>query len=157
MKKCLIAPVLKGLDKDLVIERLGMILATMDNDTQLEEILYELADGVPASVEEWDSYADDIVSKLRAKFMYMDIISVESVDVNPIKSVIKVKIRTSRWFRNADDANAYALAEAGSRYKMDSSYRQMEEYPFELKYEDVNSIEIPSSELSDFGFEVNNF
>lgn len=157
MKKCLIAPVLKGLDKDLVIERLGMILATMDNDTQLEEILYELADGVPASVEEWDSYADDIVSKLRAKFMYMDIISVESVDVNPIKSIIKVKIRTSRWFRNADDANAYALTEVGSRYKMDSSYRQTEEYPFELKYEDVNSIEIPSSELSDFGFEVNNF
>lgn len=157
MKKCLIAPVLKGLDKDLVIERLGMILATMDNDTQLEEILYELADGVPASVEEWDSYADDIVSKLRAKFMYMDIISVESVDVNPIKSIIKVKIRTSRWFRNADDANAYALTDVGSRYKMDSSYRQTEEYPFELKYEDVTSIEIPSSELSDFGFEVNNF
>ena len=157
MKKCLIAPVLNGLDKKLVIDRLGMILATMDNDTQLEEILYELADGVPASVEEWDSYADDIVSKLRAKFMYMDIISVESVDVNPIKSIIKVKVHTSRWFRNADDANAYALADVASRYKIDSSYRQVEEYPFELKYEDVNSIEIPSSELSDFGFEVNNF
>lgn len=157
MKKCLIAPVLKGLDKDLVIERLGMILATMDNDTQLEEILYELADGVPASVEEWDSYADDIVSKLRAKYTWMDIISVESMDVKPIKSIIKVKVRTSRWFRNADDANAYALADVTSRYKIDSSYRQVEEYPFELKYDDVNSIEIPSSELSDFGFEVNNF
>lgn len=157
MKKCLIVPVLKGLDKDLVIERLGMILATMDNDTQLEETLCELADGVPASVEEWDSYADDIVSKLRTKYTWMDIISVESVDVKPIKSVIKVKIHTSRWFRNADDANAYALADVTSRYKMDSSYRQVEEYPFELKYDDVNSIEIPSSELSDFGFEVNNF
>lgn len=157
MKKSLIAPVLKGLDKTLVIERLGMMLATMDNDTQLEEILYELADGVPASVEEWDSYADDIVGKLRAKYMWMDIISVESVDVNPIKSVIKVKIHTSRWFRNADDANAYALGDVTSRYKIDSSYRQLEEYPFELKYDDLNSIEIPSSELSDFGFEVNNF
>lgn len=157
MKKSLIAPILKGLDKDLVIERLCMILATMDNDTQLEEIIYELADGVVASVEEWDSYADDIVSKLRAKFMWMDIISVESVEVKPIKSIIKVKIRTSRWFRNADDANAYALADVTSRYKIDSSYRQVEEYPFELKYDDVNSIEIPSSELSDFGFEVNNF
>lgn len=157
MKKSLIAPILKGLDKDLVIERLGMILATMDIDAQPEEILCELADGVPASVEEWDSYADDIVSKLRAKYTWMDIISVESVDVKPIKSVIKVKIRTSRWFRNADDANAYALADVTSRYKIDSSYRQVEEYPFELKYEDVNSIEIPSSELSDFGFEVNNF
>lgn len=157
MKKSLIAPILKGLDKDLVIERLCMILAIMDNDTQLEEIIYELADGVVASVEEWDSYADDIVSKLRAKFMWMDIISVESVEVKPIKSIIKVKIRTSRWFRNADDANAYALADVTSRYKIDSSYRQVEEYPFELKYDDVNSIEIPSSELSDFGFEVNNF
>lgn len=157
MKKCLIAPVLNGLDKKLVIDRLGRILATMDIDAQLEEILCELADGVPASVEEWDSYADDIVSKLRAKYTWMDIISVESVDVKPIKSVIKVKIRTSRWFRNAADANAYALADVTSRYKIDSSYRQVEEYPFELKYDDVNSIEIPSSELSDFGFEVNNF
>lgn len=157
MKKSLIAPILKGLDKDLVIEHLGMILATMDIDAQLEEILCELADGVPASVEEWDSYADDIVSKLRAKYTWMNIISVESVDVKPIKSVIKVKIRTSRWFRNADDANAYALADVTSRYKIDSSYRQQEEYPFELKYDDVNSIEIPSSELSDFGFEVNKY
>lgn len=157
MKKSLIAPVLNGLDMKLVIDRLGMILATMDNDTQLEEILCEFADGVPVSVEEWDDYADDIVGKLRAKYTWMDIISVESVDVNPVKSVIKVKTRVSRWFRNADDANAYALAEIGSRYQMDSSYRQREEYPFELKYEDVNSLEIPSSELSDFGFEVNNF
>ena len=157
MKKSLIAPVLNGLDKDSVIERVGMILATIDDDTQLEEILCELADGVPTSVDEWDRYADDIVSKLRAKYTWMDIISVESVDVKPIKSVIKVKIRTSRWFRNADDANAYALADVTSRYKIDSSYRQVEEYPFELKYDDVNSIEIPSSELSDFGFEVNNF
>lgn len=157
MKKSLIAPVLNGLDMKLVIDRLGMILATMDNDSQQEEILCELADGVPVSVEEWDSYAGNIVGKLRAKYIWMDIISVESVDVNPVKSVIKVKTRVSRWFRNADDANAYALAEAGSRYKMDSSYRQTEEYPFELKYEDVSSIEIQSSELSDFGFEVNNF
>lgn len=157
MKKSLIAPILKGLDKDLVIERLGMILATMDIDAQQEEILCELADGVPASVEEWDSYADDIVSKLRAKYTWMDIISVESVDVKLIKSVIKVKICTSRWFRNADDANAYALADVTSRYKIDSSYRQVKEYPFELKYVDVNSIEIPSSELSDFGFEVNKY
>lgn len=157
MKKCLIAPVLNGLDKDLVIGRIGMILATMDNDTQLEEILCELADGVPASVEEWDDYADEIVDKLRAKYTWMDIISVESVDVNPIKSIIKVKVRTSRWFRNADDANAYVLADATSRYKIDSSYRQVEEYPFELKYDDVNSIEIPSSELSDFVFVVNKY
>lgn len=157
MKKSLIAPVLNGLDKNLVINRLGMIFAVMNDDLQVEEIICELADGIPISVEEWDSYADDIVSKLRAKYTWMDIISVESVDVNPIKSVIKVKIRNFRWFRNADDANAYALAEIGSRYQMDSSYRQTEEYPFELKYEDVNSIEIPSSELSDFGFKVNNF
>lgn len=157
MKKSLIAPILDGLNKDLVVDRIGMILATLDNDTQLEEILCELTDGIPVSVEEWDSYADNIVDKLGANYTWMDIISVESVDVKPIKSVIKVKTRASRWFRNADDANAYALAEIGSRYQMDSSYRQKEDYPFELKYEDVNSIEIPSSELSDFGFEVKNF
>lgn len=157
MKKSLIAPILNGLSKDLIIDRLSKIIATMDNDPQQEEILCELAGGIPASVEEWDSYADNIVDKLRAKYTWMDIISVESVDVKPVRSTIKVKTRVSRWFRNADDANAYALAEIGSRYQMDSSYRQQEEYPFELKYEDVNSIEIPSSELSDFGFEVNNF
>lgn len=157
MKKSLIAPVLNGLDKKLVVDRIGMILFAMDNDPKQEEILCELADGVPVSVEEWDSYAGNIVGKLRAKYTWMDIISVESVDVNPVKSIIKVKTRASRWFRNADDANAYALGNITSRYKIDSSYRQMEEYPFELKYEEVNSIEIPSSELSDFGFEVNNF
>ena len=157
MKKCLIAPVLNGLDKDLVIGRIGMILATMDNDDQLEEILCEFADGVPTSVAEWRSRADDIVDKLRAKYRWMDIISIESADVKPIKSVIKVKVRASRWFHNADDANAYVLAGAISRYKIDSSYRQVEEYPFELKYDDVNSIEIPSSELSDFVFVVNKY
>ena len=157
MKKCLIAPVLNGLDKDLVIDRVGMILATIDDDDQLEEILCEFADGVPTSVAEWRSYADDIVDKLRAKYTWMDIISIESVDVKPVKSVIKVKVRASRWFHNADDANAYVLAGAISRYKMDSSWRQHEEYPFELKYEEIQSIEIPPSELSDFGFDVNKY
>lgn len=157
MKKKLIPFVLRGLDKDVLTKRLCMILMTMDDEPGQEELLYELTDGIPVSVKKWVDNADKIIGKLCAKYTWMDIVSVESVDVKPVKSTIKVKIRVSRWFRNADDANAYALAEVGSRYKMDSSYRQTEEYPFELKYEDVNSIEIPSSELSDFGFEVNNF